>query len=138
MEELHQCLQRNGSLIHNDRKTGKTSLLEYMIEYMINKKNPQITKQNVIEECCTFMLAGQESVVTSAITLFYLAHNSKWQQKCIEELNEIFGKDRRSPIMEDLTEMKYLEMCIKESLRLYPTVRLFARTLGEDVRVGKI
>jgi cytochrome P450 family 4 len=134
MEEMRQNIQKNGSLYNQ-----KISLLEYMIQYIIDTKNPQITKEDVIEECCTFMLAGQESVATAtAITLFYLSRNSKWQQKCMEELNEIFGEDTRSPIMDELSEMKYLEMCIKESLRLYPTVALFARTLEEDVRVGKI
>ncbi|XP_039306960.1 probable cytochrome P450 4aa1 [Solenopsis invicta] len=134
MEEMHKNLQKN-DFFNNSRKT---SLLEFMIEYMIKENDPQITKKEIIEECCTFMLAGQESVATStAVTLFYLAKNLKWQQKCIEEINEIFGEDRRSPIMEDLTKMKNLEMCIKESLRLYPTVPLFARTLGEDITVGE-
>ncbi|XP_039308615.1 probable cytochrome P450 4aa1 [Solenopsis invicta] len=136
MEEMHRSSQKNN--FFNDPRTGKTSLLEFMIDYMINMNDPPITKQEAIEECCTFMLAGQESVATAtAITLFYLARNLKWQKKCIEELNEIFGEDRRLPTIEDLTKMKNLKMFIKESLRLYPTVPLFARTLGEDMTVGE-
>ncbi|XP_011163239.2 probable cytochrome P450 4aa1 [Solenopsis invicta] len=132
MEEMHESLQKND--FFNDLR--KTSLLEFMIEYMINKNDPQITKKEIIEECRTFMLAGQASVATStAITLFYLVRNLKWQKKCIEEINEIFGEDRRSPLKEDLTKMKNLEMCIKESLRLYPTVPLFTRTFGKDVTI---
>jgi len=85
------------------------------------------------------MLAGQESVATAAaMTLFLLANNPTWQEKCIAELDEIFGSDERSPTIQDLKEMKYLDMCIKESLRLYPSVPIFARTLGEDVRIGEI
>jgi len=105
----------------------------------INKRNSQFTERDIIEECCTFMLAGQDSVGTAiAMTLFLLANNSKWQEKCITELQEIFGNDRRTPTMQDLRKMKCLDMCIKESMRLYPSVPLFARTLGKDVRLGKI
>lgn len=137
MKDKREALRKTGSLIADDSATRKMSLLEYMVE--ISEKNPWFTERDIIEECCTFMLAGQESVSTAtAMTLFLLANNSKWQERCVAELNGIFGDDRRSPTMRDLSEMKCLDMCIKESLRLYPSVPLFARTLGEDVRIGEI
>lgn len=140
MKEKREFLRKNGSFLADGERNApirKISLLEYMVE--MNEKNPCFIEQDIIEECCTFMLAGMESVSTSiALTLFLLAINSKWQERCIAELDEIFGNDRRSPTMQDLKEMKCLEMCIKESLRLYPSVPLFARILEEDVRIGKI
>ncbi|KAL0118784.1 hypothetical protein PUN28_009449 [Cardiocondyla obscurior] len=136
MKEKREFLRKNGNVIADDSAIKKMSLLEYMVE--ISEKNPWFTEKDIIEECCTFMLAGQDSVGTAAaMTLFLLANNPKWQEKCVAELKEIFGDDRRSPTMQDLGEMKYLDMCIKESLRLYPSVPFFARTLGEDVRIGK-
>lgn len=140
MKEKRDFLRQNGSFVVDDETTSaegrKMSLLEYMVE--INERNPCFTDRDIIEECCTFMLAGQDSVGTAtAMTLFLLANNPTWQEKCIAELDEIFDGDERSPTMEDLREMKCLDMCIKESLRLYPSVPLFARTLGQDVRIGK-
>ena len=32
--------------------------------------------------------------------------------------------------------MKYLECCLKEALRLYQSVPIMSRTLGEDVEIG--
>ncbi|XP_076750715.1 putative cytochrome P450 4aa1 isoform X1 [Xylocopa sonorina] len=117
-------------------KERKMSLLEYMVE--INEKNPCFTDEDIVEECCTFMLAGQDSVGTAtAMTMFLLASHPEWQDKCIEELDRIFNGHPRLPTMSDLKEMKCLEMCIKESLRLYPSVPLIARILGEDVKIGK-
>ena len=39
--------------------------------------------------------------------------------------------------MKDLANMKYLDCCIKECLRLYPSVPIYARKLHEDVSIGK-
>lgn len=56
------------------------------------------------------------------------------QQKVIDELDEIMGGDRtRTPTMKELLDMKYLECCIKEALRLYPSVPLIARHIREEV-----
>lgn len=38
--------------------------------------------------------------------------------------------------MKELAELKYLECCIKEALRLFPSVPMMARQLIEDVRIG--
>lgn len=141
MKEKREALRKNAAAsVADDEITGaisrKTSLLEYMVE--VNERNPCFSEQDIIEECCTFMLAGQDSVGTAtAMTLFLLANNPKWQERCINELNRIFGDDKRPATMADLREMKCLDMCIKESLRLYPSVPLFARTLEQDVTIGE-
>lgn len=39
--------------------------------------------------------------------------------------------------MNDLNELKYLECCIKEALRLYPPVPIMGRKLNEDTIIRK-
>lgn len=69
------------------------------------------------------------------MTCFNLLTN--WQAKAYEELNDIFGDSDRDPTMEDLKAMKYLENCIKDALRLFPSVPVIARRLTEDESFGK-
>lgn len=131
-------IRRNA--INKGEISERKCLLDYMLD--ISRNNPHFTDDDIVNEACTFMLAGQDSVgAATAFCLFLLASNPECQQKCVDELNEIFGDDAddadRVPTMKDIREMRYLEQCIKETLRLYPSVPLIARKLTEDIRCSK-
>ena len=57
----------------------------------------------------------------------------------MEEIDGVTGPDEEYRVtMKDLNEMKYLECCIKEALRLYPSVPVIARKISEDINIGKL
>lgn len=69
--------------------------------------------------------------------LFLMGSSPAIQDRAFQEVDRIMGGDRvRAPTMKELGEMKYVECCIKEALRLYPSVPLIARHLKEDVMIG--
>jgi cytochrome P450 family 4 len=53
------------------------------------------------------------------------------------EQKEIFGDSDRPPTTHDVHSMKYLEMVIKETFRLYPPVPIIGRKLKKDFNVGE-
>lgn len=59
------------------------------------------------------------------------------QEKVIQELDDIFGDSDRPVTFQDTLEMKYLERCLMETLRMYPPVPVIARTINTDLKLGE-
>ena len=60
-----------------------------------------------------------------------------FQDKAYEEIESIFQGSDRSTNSQDMSNMKYLERVIKETLRLYPSVPLIGRVPTEDFQMSK-
>ena len=57
-------------------------------------------------------------VTNMTFSLYLLAAHPEIQRRCQVELNTIFWEDRDRPATsQDINKMKYLELCLKESLR---------------------
>lgn len=59
------------------------------------------------------------------------------QDKVIDELDKIFGDSDRPATFQDTLEMKYLERCLMETLRMFPPVPIIARHLKQDITLRK-
>nr|XP_022908163.1 cytochrome P450 4C1-like [Onthophagus taurus] len=108
-----------------------------MLDLLLSAKRSgsAINDKGIQEEVDTFMFEGHDTTATSiSFTFMLLANNKDVQQKIFEELYDIFGDDSdRDITMNDLSQMKYLERVIKESLRLYPSVPMIGRCTSEDM-----
>lgn len=67
-----------------------------------------------------------------------MGNNLEHQEKVHEELKEVFGDSKIPVSLKQLSELKYLERVIKETLRIFPSVPIITRELIEDVKLGKI
>ncbi|CAG2175069.1 unnamed protein product, partial [Oppiella nova] len=98
-------------------------------------RNSEFTEEDIREEVDTFMFEGHDTTsMAISWTLHLIGLSPHIQRKCHEELDAIFGGTGSDGVinMNDLREMKYLEACIKEALRLFPSVPFVGRHLNED------
>ncbi|XP_059655642.1 cytochrome P450 CYP749A22-like [Cornus florida] len=100
-----------------------------------DEKN-RITVDDVVDECKTFYIAGQETTATLlGWTVFLLAIHTDWQEKARQEVVELFGQ--QNPNSEGIGRLKIMNMIINESLRLYPPAPATVRKAEHEVRLGK-
>ncbi|XP_023297259.2 cytochrome P450 4c3 [Lucilia cuprina] len=118
-------------------KKKRLAFLDLLIEY--SKNGTHLSNDDIREEVDTFMFEGHDTT-SAAIswTLFLLGSHPEYQERVYEELESIFGDDRDTPAtMKNLMDMRYLECCIKDALRLFPSVPMMGRSIGEDVQIGE-
>ncbi|CAL4063452.1 unnamed protein product, partial [Meganyctiphanes norvegica] len=87
-------------------------------------------------ECLSLEGQGSNPVNKNYI-IYHLDLNPDVQEKLHTELEGIFGDSNREITSEDLSQLKYLECCIKESLRLFPSVPIHSRNLNEDLQLDR-
>lgn len=70
--------------------------------------------------------------------LYCIARHPQQQQLLFEEMNDIFEDAEETCTPQHVSRMKYLECCIKETLRLYPSIPGVMRTLTQEVQIGTV
>ncbi len=103
---------------------------------MVDEEGRKFTNDDLFAQVRTFMVAGHETTsMAMTWTTLLMAKYPEIQQKVQEEIKGIIGKDEEITY-EKLCKMKYLDNCIKESMRLYPPALLVGRTALKDVQFG--
>lgn len=70
--------------------------------------------------------------------MFMLASHQKIQEKLHKELDEVFEGDKDRPVtIADFGKLKYLDMCMKEGLRICPPIPVIFRHIHQDIPLGK-
>ncbi|XKL69086.1 hypothetical protein PGB90_006855 [Kerria lacca] len=102
----------------------------------IDDDNPDFTEQQIQEEIISMIAAGSETTALStAFTLLMLAIHEDAQEKVYEEIQMVFKNDRYVQ-MDDLNQMKFLEQCIKETLRMFTLIPITFRRATEDITLN--
>ena len=95
----------------------------------------KLTDEQVRDEVTTIFLAGYETVANAlAWTWLLLAQNPDAEAMLHAELDAVLGG--RLPTLEDLPQLRYTEMVLSESMRLYPPAWAMGRQSTAPVEIG--
>ncbi|XP_030572771.1 probable cytochrome P450 4ad1 [Drosophila novamexicana] len=97
-----------------------------------------LKEREIIEELSTFIFTGHDPVASAiSFTIYILSRHPEIQQKVYDEQLRIFGKNiSEEADIARLEQMHYLELVIRETLRLYPAVPLIARTNRKSIDIN--
>lgn len=131
------CSKGLGKDENNIGERRKLALLDVLLQSTIDGK--PLTNEDIKDEVNTFKF-GSHGTSTSAIAflLYNIAKHSDVQQKLFDEVRDAFGNDLTKPMgIEDLNSLSYLDLVIKESMRLFSPIPLFARNIKANVNISK-
>ncbi|XP_048351862.1 1,25-dihydroxyvitamin D(3) 24-hydroxylase, mitochondrial [Sphaerodactylus townsendi] len=148
--ELHKSLNTKVWQAHTKAwdhifKTAKHSINSRLEKYSANPSEDflcdiyfesQLSKKELYAAITEFQIAGVETTANSLLwALYNLSRNPRIQAKLLEEIQSVLAAGE-SPSAEHLKRMPYLKACLKESMRLTPSVPFTTRTLDKETVLG--
>ena len=121
-------------LLANITKSRKLDFLDILLT-ATDDSGVGLSDLEIRNEVDTFMFEGHDTTTSGMCWVLYcLAKYPEHQDKVREEVRTVLA-GREWLEYDDLKELKFTQMCIKESLRLYPPVSILFRKAAGEIEV---
>uniref|UniRef100_A0A5F7ZKX3 Cytochrome P450 family 4 subfamily F member 8 n=1 Tax=Macaca mulatta TaxID=9544 RepID=A0A5F7ZKX3_MACMU len=116
---------------------AKSKTLDFIDVLLLSKDEDgkKLSDEDIRAEADTFMFEGHDTTASGlSWVLYHLAKHPEYQERCRQEVQELL-KDREPKEIEwdDLAQLPFLTMCVKESLRLHPPAPFISRHCTQDI-----
>ncbi|EDW89347.2 uncharacterized protein Dyak_GE19199 [Drosophila yakuba] len=111
----------------------KMAFLDTLLSSTIDGR--PLNSKELYEEVSTFMFEGHDTTTSGvSFAVFLLSRHQDEQRKLFEEQREVMGNSElgRDATFQDISQMKYLDLFIKEAQRVYPSVPFIGRFTEKD------
>ncbi|XP_026332015.1 cytochrome P450 6k1-like, partial [Hyposmocoma kahamanoa] len=89
--------------------------------------------ENLLHQSGTFFSGFESSSTVAAFTLLELSRSTKYQE--LARIDILRAIEKNGWIYESFNDMKFLDQCIAESVRLHPPVSTVDRQAKEDYKI---
>ncbi|XP_063822387.1 cytochrome P450 6k1-like [Ostrinia nubilalis] len=115
--------------------TKKGDFIDTIIKLKNGEQNPlyKFEGEHLLFQSGALFSGFESSSTASAFTLMELAKATEAQEKARNEIKQAIEKHGLT--LEALNEMKYLDKCISETVRLYPPVPIVDRVALQDYEI---
>ncbi|GAB1868994.1 Cytochrome P450 4C1 [Camponotus japonicus] len=115
----------------------KLKKIKAMLDLLIAaSRENSLTDLDIKEEVDTFICAGHHTTAAGIMfTLLLLAEHKDIQERLRTEVDTVMQENGGKLNMRLLQNLSYLDRCLKEALRLYPSVVSISRKTGNDVKL---
>ena len=119
---------------HRQQETQGSSLLDLMLAASPDRNYD--SERSLRDQVITIFLAGYETVANAlSWTWYFLSQNPDCERRFHAEIDrELQG---RLPAYDDVSRLRYVEMVLAESLRLYPPAWAMGRYARSDFQLGE-
>ncbi|XP_063371832.1 cytochrome P450 6k1-like [Cydia amplana] len=93
----------------------------------------EFSGDNLIHQAGTFFSGFESSAATAAFTLMQLARNRSIQERARADVQRAVQKHGWT--YEAFVDMRYLQQCLQETMRIHPQVSTLDRVGGEDYQI---
>nr|XP_046915914.1 LOW QUALITY PROTEIN: cytochrome P450 4c3-like [Dermatophagoides farinae] len=141
-ERKNEIVNQKNLDLNANENGRRLAFMDLLIEQHL-KDPKQFTELDIREEVDTFMFEGHDTTAMSLIwTLHLLGNHPDIQYRVHKEIDEIRQQSdddddqtTQNWSQNQLRQMKFLEACIKESLRIYPSVPVISRYTQQDTEI---
>ncbi|XP_069334237.1 cytochrome P450 4F2-like [Eulemur rufifrons] len=116
---------------------AKSKTLDFIDVLLLAKDEDgkELSDEDIRAEADTFMFEGHDTTASGLSWILYnLARHPEHQERCRQEVRELLRDREPTEIeWEDLAQLPFLTMCVKESLRLHPPVTVISRRCTKDI-----
>ena len=136
--QANRAKKRLNEIVYGIVKQRRQQTKDDVLSTMLNARDEagnRLSSKELRDEVMTLLLAGYDTTANALTwTLMLLAQNPEAEAKLITEVTSVLAG--RSPAIDDIPQLPYTEMVIKESMRLYPPAWILSRELICDCKIG--
>ncbi|CAH1726896.1 unnamed protein product [Chironomus riparius] len=137
VSEFFRGIVRETVEYRTQNKIERNDFLDLLLKVKEGQSDEDIlTIDQIAAQCFLFFIAGFEtSSSTATFVLYNLVQHPEIQEKVKNEIETIVAKYDNKVTYDGIVEMKYLQMVIDESLRMFPPVPQIIRKPSRDYKI---